>query len=267
MGRWLGAAVAVVGAVIAYEFAPYWAVPLSVGGGLVLTALVLPVRRPSGLMKEGHMDIEQMLNDPLVPRDWNESRISLDIKELVKQSAFGLLQSYVEGITDRFVIGQDQQTIVRRTEFLKLQSNMIVAMIENYKLRREAGRSRRKEDLVDKRTDLDEKKIDQDSELSDYEHALRVEKLKTAIAKERQERKGGGKPLAAEPRSSDSRSVSAAERIRAEREALDARIRRIREEIAITEKNPNLSEEEKHPYVNMLRDQMSSLQEKYVQTL
>lgn len=231
----------------------YWPYP-TVAGALLLGVGVLKRRKNSSYEGGALMTI---------PQQWDEAQITRDIEKFGSNK--GLASVYIGQLKSRFVDGVEGRAAVSRQAFLEKQNAMLKVGIENLQLKGEALRTQKKEHNKDLTVDIETETLQSQASLQKLKTDLERETILTEIARKKQEREAIGKEPPAPPPSPP--QPSAAEQREQGRTRLRSRINEIRGEIRLTEANPNVGDEEKQRFINILEDRIAGLEEEYAKLL
>jgi hypothetical protein len=206
-------------------------------------------------------------SEMLAPKHWDELAITRDFEKFRNDSNpfKGALNYYVQQLITRFVEGQDGKTALSRAQFLERQNHLLKIGMENIQLKREVLRANKKEDNNDLKLSIDAEVLKAEASLQTLRHDLERESILTEIERKKHERSNIGKEPPPPPPAP--KQPSATEQREQGRRRLRSRINEIREEIRITEANPNTGEEQKQRFINILEDRIAGLEEEYAKLL
>jgi len=200
----------------------------------------------------------------IAPQHWDELGITRIFEKFKNDNnqLTGVLNHYVQQLITRFVEGQEGKTAVVRSQFLERQNHLLKIGIENIQLKREVLRTSKKEDNNDLKLSIEAEVLKTEALLQTLKHDLERETILTEIERKKHERLSIGKEPEAPAATKPNGDPRERERVR-----LKNRMREIREEIRLTEANPNLGDEEKQRFINMLEDRIASLEAEYAKLL
>jgi len=230
----------------------YW--PYPVAAGAVLFGL--------GVLKRRKYSIYEGETTMTIPQRWDEATITRDIQKYGPDK--GLVTHYIQQLVSRFVDGVDGKTAISRKAFIEKQNELLKVGLENVRLRRQVLRANQEEDNADEKVRREGETLASESSLHQLKTDLERETILTEIERKRHERSNIGKEPTPPP---VQKKESAGEIRERERTRIKSRMREIREEIRLTEANPNLGEEEKQRFINMLEDRLAALEAEYAKLL
>jgi hypothetical protein len=262
-----GVAALVVLGIFGFLFPSLWPIPTAAGALLVVGALASKPK-PQLLLPSGDLMNEQ--NDMQMPEVWNEGEISLGIERY--RSNGNMLGRYVDGVVSRFVMGQDMRTMEVRSKFLETFNKHAEIARQSYKWHRymKGGRAALEEDAEDLQAQVKLQKaknelagVKGDPELEELQKKAKRVELLLQIAQYEKSiadlNRPAPPPPPAAPSSSEVRQQQTKE--------LDAREKRVREAMRITQADPTLSEEQKQRKLNALEEQLAEIHEEQAKLL
>lgn len=190
----------------------------------------------------------------ILPQEWNEQEISGGIQRYKGDNS--LLLYYAKQVVARFVDGQQTKTAEYRLEFLKKQSELLRAGLENYKLRREITRVVHQEDAADIKAKSAVASARRETGLDELRHKAEEEALLTQIAEQRKKRADLSKPEPQVPVP----PVPAKQKVRSV-EDVEADITKTKKSDAEIDASSNLSPQEKMVRKNINADKRQKLYE------
>ena len=204
-----------------------------------------------------------------LPTRWDENAITLGMERY--RGDRNLLRRYVDGILGRFIDGQDKTTIEKRTAFLESFNRYAEVRRENFKWQRVfEKRAKLEEDLADAQAEIalqraknDLDGISVDPELIELQKKAKRLEVEISIAQSNKTIADLNKTEPPPPPP----GPTAAERRVKQKEDLQAREKRVKEEIEHTKKDPDLDEELRQRKLNGLYEKLTEIQDALIAML
>lgn len=239
-----------------------WSVPVALGV-ILIAAAFMPTRKNfenpaagGGLMK--------------LPNTWNENQIASDVMRY--QSEGGLLGQYIDGVVQRFVAGQQGQTLEARTKFLESFNRYAEVSRVAYKWQAymTSGRAQMEEEIELLKVKIDKKKLeaqlgeseDKDPELTALQRRVAVLDLELRIAQSQKAIADVNRQPPEPPT-----PLSARERRDMQRNSFLRREKAVRAEIAATEADTELPEDVRQRKLNALEEKLNEILDELVALL
>jgi hypothetical protein len=229
----------------------YWPYPTAAG------ALLLGL----GVWRQRKANDPEGVSLMNIPQQWDEAHITREIQKFGANKS--LASVYIGQLKSRFVDGMEGKAAVSHGAFLEKQNELLKVGIENIQLKSEAMRTQKKEGNKDLQVDIETETLKAEASLQKLKTDLERENILTEIARKQYERSTIGKEPSAPAPPPAQKTESASEIRERERVRLKNRMREIREEVRLTEANPNLGEEEKQRFINILEDRIAGLEGDY----
>ncbi len=263
----IGAGALVVLVILGFVFPDLWPLVVIVGAVLIIVAVVAKPKStellPSARSGKSSMQL---------PEIWDERQITLGMDRY--RGDKGLLGRYVDGIVNRFIMGQDMRTMGMRTQFLEGFNKYAAVARESYKWQRylQGGRAALEEDLEDLRAEIrvqearnELRGLQADPELFNLQRRMqRVETL-LQIAHTEKAIADVNRPIPLPPPTPS--APSSAEIRKQKCVELEAREKNVREAIRLTEADPTLDEDLKQRRLNGLGEKLAQLHEEMTNLL
>jgi len=254
-------------AVAAYKFTGNWPIPAVVGLALILWGKRTP---STSSQNSGGLVLKNNNPEIILPDKWDEREIGLGLERYKGNTS--LLGRYVDGITSRFIMGQQQRTMEVRAQYLNSFNKYAEIARESYKWQRilQGGRAKAEEDAADihaqthlaeaqigfERAKTEMELLELEQARKKKEHELQIEKLKKEIEDIRKPPPPPPPPPPPEPTPlspSEARSIMRKDLVRRERE--------VRAEMAATRADTELTEEQRQRKLNALEDKLAEIHE------
>ena len=194
--------------------------------------------------------------------DWDEGKIKGAVHSTLTSQGSAAAMTLISGLLSRFADGQNAQTFTQRTAFLKTQIEYAETWTKLQVARREAERTEQREDIKDDKVGIDKKDVDHALELSDLKHELEKENLKRQLDEARYNRSKVGKEPPPPPPPPSAKEVREMRRVE-----LRATETSIREEMARTQADPLLTDEQRQRKMNALEDRLALVHEELAELL
>lgn len=235
-------------------FSNYWWAFVIAGVLLLCTGLVLtPVsRKQSSAGPSEAIQRYQQEAGMELPTTWSEPEVKRGLMRYAGNQS--LLNAYVGGLIARFIDHVDSKTANRRLDFLEQQNALFTVALENYRLRRRAGRVMHEEDAEDVKAKELEKAQERKNKLQQLKDQAEEEELLTKIEEQRKKREDLRKPAPVQTRGDDPE-----ERKERERKRIKDDLLKIQRDIEALDADGAMNQTQKRKMKNLLEDKQDRL--------
>jgi hypothetical protein len=248
-----------------FFLSPLWPLPLCAGAVLILWSKIAPSTTSS---TDGGHTLMSRESEIQLPALWDERQIGA-APEKYKDSP-SVLSKYVDSILTRFVVGQEQRTMETRTRYLETFNKYAEIARESYKWHRymTGGRAKLEEDAKDTKAEAVLREEQAKLELLDLDADIQRARKELELKKLRKEIENVDKTTPPPPPApAPPRQPSTSEVREQKRQSLNAREKRVRDEIQVTHSDPTLTEEQRQRKLNALEERLSEIHEEQMQLL